>query len=450
MWFAQRFIGAETLPFKMSELDVQQFFSLSKDDIFAVCERFRDDRRVAAAIQLLFLRASGRPMDRFATVPKVLLRSVFEALGLPSVSIASLRSLYERRQTLYEHQAWARAYLGLSDLDEVQRQKMEQVLAVAALEAAHPDDLMRTARIWLYGRRIIIPGSRRIADWARKAFDATEAAMAATIEAALGKVALRQAIDWAYAPSPADSSSHLEWLKTPPQRHAPSTTAQTLEKIRALKALGVHDWALDSIALSKQNAYAAHVLMRRPSMTARIEQRRQIVEVVCFLHATLMELTDIAILQASRRSQELFRHAAERAYESRARRDGATLQQAVRARAVLRDETKSWRERVLEARSLLDGIGDAGSTSFASQIRRALAEDSRRVHAHLAGLRAIDFAGRPGDLAYEQWQAWMKLQAIGGREIPPDFKLPSVGLHGAPSSPICILGPGIVRSRPAR
>ena len=46
----------------MSEFDVQQFFSLSKDDISAVCERFRDDRRVAA-IQLLFLRASGRPLS---------------------------------------------------------------------------------------------------------------------------------------------------------------------------------------------------------------------------------------------------------------------------------------------------------------------------------------------------------------------------------------------------
>ena len=112
--------------------------------------------------------------------------------------------------------------------------------------------------------------------------------MAATIETAIGKAALRQAIDWAYAPSPAASGSHLEWLKTPPQRHAPSTTAQTLEKIRALKALWVHNWALDSIALSKQQAYAAHVVMRRPSMTARIEQRRQAVEVVCFLRATLM------------------------------------------------------------------------------------------------------------------------------------------------------------------
>ncbi|PSL80257.1 hypothetical protein C7T35_33120 [Variovorax sp. WS11] len=249
--FAQRFIGAETLPARMSELDVQQFFSLSKHDISGVCERFRDDRRVAAAIQLLFLRASGRPMDRFATVPKVLLRSVCEASGSLSVSIASLRSLYERRQTLYEHQAWARMYLGLGDLDEVQLQKLEQVLAVAALEAAHPDDLVRTARIWLYSRRIIIPGSRRIADWARKAFDATEAAMAATIEAAIGKAALRQAIDWAYAPSPATSGSHLEWLKTPPQRNAPSTTVDTLEKIRALKTLGVHNWAMDSIALEQ-------------------------------------------------------------------------------------------------------------------------------------------------------------------------------------------------------
>ena len=31
-------------------------------------------------------------------------------------------------------------------------------------------------------------------------------------------------------------------------------------------------------------------------------------------------------------------------------------------------------------------------------------------------------------MAYEQWQAWIALQAIGGWEIPPDFKLPAVGL----------------------
>jgi hypothetical protein len=53
--------------------------------------------------------------------------------------------------------------------------------------------------MWLYERRIVIPGPRRLADLAREAFDATEAAMAATIEAGVGKAALLKAIDWCYA-----------------------------------------------------------------------------------------------------------------------------------------------------------------------------------------------------------------------------------------------------------
>lgn len=93
------------------------------------------------------------------------------------------------------------------------------------------------------------------------------------------------------------------------------------------------------------------------------------------MRTTDRELTDIALLQASRRSQELFRHAAERVHKSRAQSNGATLHQAVRARVVLHDDTKSWRDRVLEARTLVDDISDAGATSFASQVRRALAED---------------------------------------------------------------------------
>ena len=50
-------------------------------------------------------------------MPKTLLRAACEAFQTPAVSIASLRSLYARRQTLYEHQAWARTCLGLQSLD---------------------------------------------------------------------------------------------------------------------------------------------------------------------------------------------------------------------------------------------------------------------------------------------------------------------------------------------
>lgn len=427
MSFAKRFIGAENLPTRLSEFDVQQSFCMSADDIAAVSGRFRHDRRVAAAIQMLFLRASGRPMDRFASVPKTLLRAVCEAFQTPAVSIASLRSLYARRQTLYEHQAWARTYLGLLDLDAAGVDQLQKVLAISALEAAHPDDLAETARMWLYERRIVIPGPRRLADLAREAFDATEAAMAATIEAGVGKAALLKAIDWCYATQSGGVGTRLEWLKTPPKRHSPSTMAETLEKIRALKELGVHAWPLDAVALSKQQAYTAHVQMRRPSMTARIERQRQTVEITCFLRVTLLELTDMALLQASRRSQDLFRHAAERVEKGRSRSGGTTLQQALKAKSVLHDESKPWRDRVLEARALLHDIGEAGTSTFASQVRSALAEDNRRVHAHLAGLRDIEFAGESGDPGHCQWKAWLRLQALGTKEIPQDFELPPVG-----------------------
>jgi TnpA family transposase len=281
--------------------------------------------------------------------------------------------------------------------------------------------------MWLTERRIVIPGPRRLADFAREAFDATEASMAATIEAGIGKAAVLKAIDWCYAPQPGIAGSRLERLKTPPKRHSPSTMAETLEKVRALKELGVHGGPLDSVALSKQQAYAAHVQMRRPSMTARIEQQRQTVEITRFLRVTLLELTDMALLQASRRSQALFRRAAERVEKGRSRSGGVMLQQALKAKSVLHDESKPWRDRVLEARALLDDIGEAGASTFASQVRRALAEDNRRVHAHLAGLRDIEFAGEAGDPGHDQWQAWQRLQAHGAKEIPQDFELPPVG-----------------------
>src|SRR5450755_2631314 len=149
----------------------------------------------------------------------------------------------------------------MQELDEARVEQLSQVLTVAALEAAHPDDLCETARLWLFERRVVIPGSRRVASWARDAFNSTEASMAVTIEEAIGKPALRKAIDWAYSTQRMTTGSRIEWLKTPPRHHSPGTMSETLEKIRALKGLCVHDWALDAIALTKQQAYAARVQM---------------------------------------------------------------------------------------------------------------------------------------------------------------------------------------------
>ena len=430
--FALRFVGQEGLPPRLSEFDREQFFALTLADVAAIREQFRSDHRLPAALMLMFMRVAGRPLDGFNVLPRNLLRHTAQVFAVSPPSIASLRSSYKRRQTLSKHQLWAKTYLGLRDLEPDDESALTTALLALAADASHADDLVQSASHWLFMRRILIPGARRLRDWARDAFSAVEAQILGEVSAAVPPAAALKAIDAAYSARPGTDATHMEWLKTPSKRHGPSTLAETLDKVRYLKGLGVHDWSLSAVSLAKQQAYARQVQARRPVKTREIKPSRQLIELVCFLRVTLLELTDVAVLQSSRRTQQLFREAADKARSNRVRSTTSLIQQAAKARSVLHDESKTWQARVLEARDVLAELGEAAGGSFVSQVRKALAEDSQRVHAGLAALKDLDFGGRAGDPGFEQWKAWADLQRQGVTELKEGVPLPDVGAawHG--------------------
>jgi hypothetical protein len=109
--FALRFVGQEALPPRLSEFDREQFFTLTSADVAAIREQFRSDHRLPAALMLMFMRVAGRPLDGFNMLPRNLLRHTAQVLAVTPPSIASLRSIYRRRQTLSKHQLWAKTYL---------------------------------------------------------------------------------------------------------------------------------------------------------------------------------------------------------------------------------------------------------------------------------------------------------------------------------------------------
>ena len=425
--FAFRFVGQESLPARLTDFDRELFFSLTPEDIAVVRERFRSTHRVVGALQILFLRGCGRPMDRASVIPRNLLRYVADTLQAPSVSIASLRTLYDRRQTLYEHQSWAKDYLGIKDLDKGSEKELTAALSLRAAEASHTDDLVVEACRWLYERRFLIPGERRVQDWAREAFAAVEAEILKAITAAVPADVLRKWRESVYSARPDGTINHLEWLRTPPKRHAPSHTAELIEKIKYLKSLTVHEWPLKTITLSKQRAYAQQVQTRRPVKTRELKDTRQTIELVCFLRVSLLEFTDIAVQQSNKRSQQLFRGAAEKAQAARACAESAARAQAGLARQILRDSTKTWRARCLEADQVLTNLLESGQGSFLSHVRRALTDDYQRVRAHLNGMLDFDFGGNPEDAGVAQWNAWRELHGQGTTELPAGFELPHVG-----------------------
>ena len=121
--FALRCVGQEALPSRLSEFDREQFFAPTSADVAAIRAQFRSDHRLPAALMLRFMRVAGRPLDGFNVLPRNLLRHTTQVLAVSPPSIASLRSIDKRRQTLSERQHWAKTYLGLRDLQPVGRSR---------------------------------------------------------------------------------------------------------------------------------------------------------------------------------------------------------------------------------------------------------------------------------------------------------------------------------------
>ena len=337
---------------RLSDFDLEQFFQLNDDDMAAIGKQFRTGHRAPAALMVLFMRAAGRPLDRFTVLPRSLLRYVGERFNTTAPTIASLRAIYQRSQTLYKHQLWAKNHIGLKELDPMAEADLVAMLALHAAEASHPDDLVTSACHWLYDHRILIPGPRRVLGWARDAFATIEAHIRQAIDSEVTPAVLQRCRESAYSLRPDGEATHLEWLKTPSKRHGSTTVAETLERIHYLKTLGVHEWPLGGIALPKQRAYAQQVQARRPAKTRELKEARQTIELVCFLRVSLLELTDVAMHQGARRSQQLFREATQKAKASRDRSDSVARNQARLARDVLRDPAKALHVRCAEADQL--------------------------------------------------------------------------------------------------
>lgn len=68
-------------------------------------------------------------------------------------------------------------------------------LLAQAADASHADDLVQSASQWLFTRRILIPGARRLQDWARGAFAAVEAQILSEVTSAVPPPAAQRLID---------------------------------------------------------------------------------------------------------------------------------------------------------------------------------------------------------------------------------------------------------------
>jgi hypothetical protein len=148
------FLGLRQLPKTLTDFELQAFFTFSDDECAVIDERRKPVHRLGLALQIGFLRMSGRALDAFHVVPPPLWRHLGHVLQCEVPELASLRALYRRGRTQIDHQKTARELLGFKEIHEYQRRYLVRIVGEELWRQSDRERLGIFVRRWLYEHRI--------------------------------------------------------------------------------------------------------------------------------------------------------------------------------------------------------------------------------------------------------------------------------------------------------
>lgn len=277
---------------------MQAFFTFERAEREVIDARRSNSLKLGLALHIGFLRMSGRLLSTFRVVPPTLWRHLGNELGIDAPEIASLRAMYGRDRTLFDHQQVACMTLGFRWMSEHQRRALVRELRDEVPRCADREQLLVRARQWLYEHRLLIVHDRAIRTLIAAALTQLEAETGAAIRAVVQQ-ATRERWCALVAELRSDGQTQQSWLWAAPAKHSTRQISEVLERIDLLYGLEVHKH-LGNIPDLILRRYARRPASRPPSASAKIKEPARTVEVACFLRYCLFAATDQLILMVQR------------------------------------------------------------------------------------------------------------------------------------------------------
>jgi hypothetical protein len=226
------FLGLKRFPRELSGFETEAFFTFTATERAVIDARRAASLKLGLALQIGFLRMSGRLLDAVRIVPPALWKHLGNQFGEPAPDLASLRAMYRRRRTLFDHQELACQALGFRTLIEAQRRALVRALRRELTQTFDRLRLLTNARQWLYERKLLVMREKDLRAIISSAISQFEAKLARTIQADAEAVQLRR---WQQTVvQPRESSLTTQsWLWAPPAKHSTRQIDEMLERIEA-------------------------------------------------------------------------------------------------------------------------------------------------------------------------------------------------------------------------
>jgi TnpA family transposase len=418
------YLGLKDIPRELSGFELQAFFTYSRAERAVINARYGIAHKLGLALHIGFLRLSGCSLKSIRMVPAVLWAHLGRELGVTPPEVASLKAMYGRGRTLFEHQKLAQEALGFHWMTDHQRRAFVRALRNEVTRLGDKDQLLAFAQRWLYEHTLLIEHDRALRTQIGAALDLFETETGAAIATT---VPLELMGKWrgALAQMRPDGQSQQSWLWEAPAKHSTVQISQVFERIDLLYSLDVqqHLTELSDVTVRR---YARHLASRPPSVGARIKEPRRSVETACFLRYSLLTATDQAILMIQRRVADLWRLAREGVPDTV---NWADLYKRLLADLAVLAAEKGLAEGELRTRilELMKACQHAKPPSRASLVRERLFEGIRPVRALLAQISKLPWQADEDNPVLIALNQLLQLYADKARELPPQISAPRLG-----------------------
>jgi hypothetical protein len=418
------YLGLRDIPREFSEFELQAFFSFSRTEHELIARRRGDSLKLGLALHIGFVRMSGRPLNGVRAVPAVLLRHLGQVLEIATPDLASLRALYARGRTLFDHQQQACEALGFAWMTEHQRRALVRVLRDEVAHRADREQLLVHARQWLYDHRLLVVRDRVIRALVAAALVELEGVTADAIHTTVPAATLKH---WTSAvDSPRPDGQHCQsWLWSAPAKHSTRQITEVLERIAFLTNLGV-DRHLEELNDVLVRRYARRMAARPPSVSARIKDPARTVEMGCFLRYCLLTATDQLIFMFQRRVADLWRHCADGV--------GATVDWGERYQELLQELSELAAQDSVPGAELRSRLSSLVATqrarrapSRASIIRQRLIDAIAPVRSLLVAVSRLPWKATVGHPVLDALDKLRAQYAAGTKSLPAEVTTPRLG-----------------------
>jgi TnpA family transposase len=417
-----RYLGQERFPNALSVMEVEHFFTLGEDELVAVRRRRTNLNRLALALQIGFLKLTGGTLNSVEIVPTSVLDHLGRQLGYAPPRIASIRALYRRRRTLFEHQAAALLALGRTETSEHAERGLVAYLRREAAAVFDNAELMARSRSWLVDHHYVLLRERAI----RRLVSAARRHQEKTLFKAVIAVAEPDQGTWLarlLEPIENDGISRLEWLGAAPSGKGPTSLEGQIEKVGFLKQLGADRLVLSDLPLVGLKHFARRMISRKATALARIKDPHRTIEIACFLRLRLLQLTDASLTLLDHQIAAQWRGARERVaavQASRLRRFHRLLGDLAR---LADDEALDAGDLRSRLRDLIAPFEAERQSTRVAEIRRELGHKSQELARLLKTVRAAELVV-PADHAVANAFATLDSLAASGSALPTAIPQP--------------------------